>query len=163
MRHMLVQQKEKGEPGSSEECGHHSGTPYCEIRDQPIRDPYYTYCANHPKRRSVRDPIPIGPILVAEAASGFAHKRVPLKFSPDTEEIRQHLIDLLNKPKETDAGDTYPAYPRVIDTIIWQLGQFRERGAVGPLQKMEKDLDGQHADFVRETLERIVGGTGAQD
>ena len=37
--------------------------PYCEIRDIAIEDPFYTYCANHPRRRPDRDPIPIGPVM----------------------------------------------------------------------------------------------------
>ena len=41
---------------------------HCEIRDLPIRDPFYTYCANHPYRPDQREPIPIGPVFVATGA-----------------------------------------------------------------------------------------------
>ena len=136
-------------------------TNHCDIRDEPIEDPGYTYCANHPKRRPVRDPIPVGPILAAEYAGGFAYERVPLKPSPDTEEIRRHLLDLLDKFEETEAGDAYPAHPSVMDIVIWQLGEFRESRAVEPLRRMETDLEECRADFIRETIDRIQRQAGS--
>ena len=155
--------KNKIEAGSIEEHRRDSGEPYCEIRDEPIEDPGYTYCANHPYRRSGRDPIPVGPMLVAEVAGVGTYRRVPLKPSPDTEEIRQHLLNLLNKPDETDAHHVFPVFPNMMDIVVWQLGEFRERRAVEPLRRMEKALDAWRADLVRETLERIVGETGSEE
>ena len=136
-------------------------TNHCDIRDELIEDPAYTYCANHPKRRPVRDPIPVGPILAAEYAGGFAYERVPLKPSPDTEDIRRHLLDLLDKFEETEAGDAYPAHPSVMDIVIWQLGEFRERRAVEPLQRMEKGLEGRQAEIIRAAIEWIEGDAGS--
>lgn len=131
---------------------------YCEIREEPIEDPAYTYCANHPYRRSVRDPIPIGPIFAAEYAGGLAFRRAPVHPSPDTEEIRQHLLDLLNNLEETAAGDTYLALPKVTTIIIRQLGEFRERRAIEPLQALATRLGEESDGFVRRTLQLITEG-----
>ena len=63
---------------------------FCTIRSLPIADPFYTYCGNHPHRRPERDPIPLGPVFTGE-------ERELSQPSPDTEEIRQHLLSLLHK------------------------------------------------------------------
>ena len=133
-------------------------SPFCQIRGEPIEDPAYTYCANHPYRRSVRDPIPIGPMLAGEMTGGFAYERVLLKPSPDSEEIRQHLLDLLTNLEETAADDAYPALPRVVTIIIWQLGEFREQRAIEPLQRLADERLEGGADFVRSTLALISEG-----
>ena len=137
---------------------HNPDPPHCEIRDEPIEDPFYTYCANHPHRRSGRDPIPIGPILVGQAIGGFAYERVIWKPSPDTEDIRQHLLDLLAETEETAVADSYPAYPSVMQTVVWQLGEFRERRAVETLQRLADELQGKPANLVRAALKRIREG-----
>ena len=161
MRHLLVQQEEYawGRPDQGEQTPPPSN--HCDIRDEPIEDPGYTYCANHHKRRPVRDPIPVGPTLAAEYVGGFAYERVPLKPSPDAEEIRRHLLDLLDKFEETEAGDAYPSHPRVMDIVIWQLGEFREHRAVEPLRRMEMDVEECRADFIRETIDGIQRDAGS--
>ena len=138
--------------------GDNSEQPHCEIRDEPIEAPFYTYCANHPHRRSVRDPIPIGPILVGEMTGGFSYERVVWKPSPDTEEIRQHLLDLLTDIEETAAADSYIAYPRVTHTVVRQLGEFRERRALEPLQRIADEMEGETGTVVHEALKRIREG-----
>ncbi len=45
---------------------------YCEIRELPIPDPFYTYCSNHPYRLDRREPIPIGPVLTGDLADSRA-------------------------------------------------------------------------------------------
>ncbi len=132
--------------------------PHCEIRNEPIEKPFYTYCANHPHRRSGRDPIPIGPILVGQKIGGFAYKRVIWKLSPDTEDIRQHLLDLLAETEETAVADSYPAYPSVMQTVVWQLGEFRERRAEETLQRLADELPGEPANLVQAALKRIREG-----
>lgn len=143
--------------GSAERHRRRSGTHHCEIRDEPIEDPGYTYCANHPWRRSVRDPIPVGPILVADAVGLGEYRRVPFKPSPDTEEIRRHLLDLLDQPDTRDEHLLFPIIPAVMYVVIWQLGEFRERRALESLRRMEETLDGERRDFIRETIEQIEG------
>ena len=132
--------------------------PHCEIRDEPIKDPFYTYCANHPHRRSGRDPIPIGPILVGQATRGFAYERVIWKPSPDSEDVRQHLLDLLAEFDRTAMADSYLAYPSVISTVIWQLGAFCERRAVESLQRLADVLPGEYTNLVQAALKRISEG-----
>lgn len=113
---------------------------HCEIRDEPIENPFWTYCANHHSRRPERDPIPIGPILVNDGESDFG--RVVKKPSPDTEEIRQHLLRLLAEIHMVAASDSYSALPGVAATagvaatVVWQLGEFREQRAVELLQQL---------------------------
>ena len=138
-----------------ERCSYSSTSPYCEIRDVSIKDPFYTYCANHPHRRSVRDPVPIGPILVGQVKSGFAYERVIWKPSPDTEDIRRHLLDLLADFEKTAIGDSYPAIPSVIHTVVWQLGKFGEKRAIKSLQRMADELQGESASFVQTALKSI--------
>ncbi len=149
------------ESGLTEGNRHFPPSNHCDIRDEPIEDPGYSYCANHHKRRSIRDPIPVGPILAAEYVGGFAYERVPLKPSPDTEEIRRHLLDLLDEPEERDEHLVFPILPTVMGTVIWQLGQFRERRAIEPLRRMEKGLEGRRAEFVRAAIEWIEGEVGS--
>ena len=136
---------------------------HCDIRDEPIDDPGYTYCANHPRRRSLRDPIPVGPILAAEAVGLGEYERVPLKPSPDTEEIRRHLLDLLDEPEERDSQLVFPILPTVMYTVIWQLAEFRERRALERLRRIEKDVEGRQAEFIREMIERIEGKAGVAE
>ena len=73
---------------------------HCEIRDLAIEDPFYTYCANHPHRRPDRDRIPIGPVTRhggwQEDPPYAEYPRYARKPSPDTEEVRQHLLSLLD-------------------------------------------------------------------
>ena len=73
---------------------------HCEIRDLAIEDPFYTYCANHPHRRPERDRIPIGPVTRhggwQEDPPYAEYPRYVRKPSPDTEEVRQHLLSPLD-------------------------------------------------------------------
>jgi len=64
---------------------------HCTIRDLNIESPFYTYCANHPHRSPDRDPIPIGPVFVADKAL----TRQLWQPSPDSDRVRQHLLTLL--------------------------------------------------------------------
>lgn len=64
---------------------------FCSIRGLPIDDPFYTYCANHPHRRHERDSIPIGPVFIGD----FSGARTFWQASPDSDEIRKHLLTLL--------------------------------------------------------------------
>ena len=68
---------------------------FCEIRHLPIPNPFYTYCANHPCHRPNRDPIPFGSVCV----HGNSDVREFWQPSPDTEEIRQHLLDIVRAPE----------------------------------------------------------------
>ena len=127
-----------------------SGEAYCEIRNEPIEDPFWTYCANHPKKRFGIDRIPIGPMLEAEHTGGFAYRRVISKPSPDTEEIRQHLLDLLSKIETDTFADAYPSSPSVAQFVVWQLGEFREQRAEAALQRIVNNPPESYKEFTEE-------------
>lgn len=143
--------------------------PYCEIRDLAIEDPFYTYCANHPDRRPDRDSIPIGPVLrhggwgeLRRVQAGQPEElvvwegpRYVWKPSPDSEQIRQHLMNLLEDVFKHMSRDRCLIGTNLGATIIRQLGEFREKRAVrnlewickGPLMAVD----------AREALAKIRG------
>lgn len=141
--------------------------PHCEIRNVAIDDPFYTYCANHPHRRPERDPIPIGPIWsyggesVTEEADRPGHyivrenPRVVWKPSPDSEAIRQHLLDLLASVFEHMAVDWYPIGGGVEQSIMWQLGEFGEPRAVRNLEWIRDNCPDEMAATASEALAKI--------
>jgi hypothetical protein len=104
---------------------------YCTIRDLPIASPFYTYCSNHPYRRRERDPIPIGPAFTGDSTG----TRTFWQPSPDTEEIRLHLLNLLAQIEEQPASE-YPIGIYRDEMVVWQLGEFRETRAVEELQRI---------------------------
>lgn len=106
---------------------------FCTIRGFMIDDAFYTYCGNHPYRRPNRDPIPIGPVFVA--AGELDSDRLIWRLSPDTEEIRLHLLELLSEIQEQPAEE-YPLGICADELVVWQLGEFREHRAVTDLQRL---------------------------
>lgn len=148
--------------------GHGRGNPdlphHCLIRDQALEEPGYKYCLNHPYRTNHEpDPIPVGPLLKAEAGPGFAFHRVPWKQSPDSEEIRLHLLDLLGRAEEVFAKDYHPAFgesvrltPDYVGVVIWQLGEFGERRADSGLERVQDSIP-ELAELAHDALESIRG------
>ena len=122
--------KNKGRAGFGH--AHDSEPHFCTIRSLPIENhPFYTYCSNHPHRRPERDPIPIGPVYTGDS---FGNREV-WKPSPDTEEIRQHLLTLLAQIDE-QPGSEYPIGIYADDVVVWQLGEFKEARAVERLRQV---------------------------
>lgn len=101
----------------------------CTIRNLPIADPFYTYCANHPHRRPQRDPVPIGPVFIGDSTGA----RKVWQASPDTVEVRQHLLALLGDIQAKPPSE-YPIGTFADELVVWQLGEFQERRAVAKLQ-----------------------------
>ena len=66
---------------------------FCTIRELPVREPFYTYCANHPYRNPEGIEVPIGPVWEGTP-------REILKLSPDTEEARLTLLELVRQIQE---------------------------------------------------------------
>ena len=133
--------------------------PHCEIRDLAIEDPFYTYCANHPHRRPDRDPIPIGPVMRHGGwEPGGEKPRYPWKPSPDTEEIRQHLLDLLENFFEHVFKDRYPIGASLSQVIVWQLGEFKEHRATKHIEWISKNCPDHWAETACEALTKIQGG-----
>jgi hypothetical protein len=121
--------KNKGEAGYA-----HASDPepaFCSIRGLALENPFYTYCANHPHRRPERDPIPIGPVLTGDS-SGARQFWQP---SPDTEEVRQHLLTLL-AAMEQQPDSEYPIGVYADEVVVWQLGEFRESRAADGLRRI---------------------------
>jgi hypothetical protein len=104
---------------------------FCVIRHLAIAVPFYTYCANHPHRRPERDPIPIGPALTGNS---FGQREL-WQPSPDTEQIRTHLLALLQGISEHPRSE-YPIGAYLDEVVVWQLGEFREARAVRHLQRL---------------------------
>jgi hypothetical protein len=69
---------------------------YCRLRQFVPANPFYTYCANHPYRNLDRLELPIGPIYIGDACGN----RTVWQQSPDSEAIRQLLLDLLKAIEE---------------------------------------------------------------
>lgn len=131
------------------------------------------YCANHPHRRPDRDPIPIGPVMRhggwkeerrvengQTVLTSWENPRYVWKPSPDSEEIRQHLLNLLNEIFEHMSKDWYPIGDGLGETVIRQLGEFRERRAVRYLEWIRDNLEdsvGFMADAASQALAMIRG------
>jgi len=118
--------KNKGEAG----YGHASDPEpaFCTIRGLAIAHPFYTYCGNHPHRRPERDPIPIGPVFTG-------NERELWQRSPDTEEIRQHLLALIGQIEEQPRSE-YPIGQYADEVVVWQLGEFKESRAAESLRRI---------------------------
>ena len=135
--------------------------PYCEIRNLAIQDPFYTYCANHPHRRPDRDPIPIGPVMRHGGwkDGGFSeYPRYVWKRSPDSEDIRQHLLTLLASIAEEMSQDRYPLGIGLGETIVWHLGEFGEQRALGNLERIRERSGESLAEAASKALANIRGG-----
>ena len=128
---------------------------FCEIRHLAIKDPSYTYCANHPHHRPSRDSIPIGPVYV----HGRNDVREFWQPSPDTAEVRQHLLDIVRDPKEHPDG--YPFFsPPPVMIAIEQLVTFGERRVVEALEDLllrdeVKEAHPKIRDLIRNVSQRL--------
>ena len=123
---------------------------FCTIRGLPIEYPFYTYCGNHPHRRPERDPIPIGPVFTGDSSGA----REFWKPSPDTEEVREHLLTLL-EGIEVRPGSEYPIGLYADEVVVWQLGEFRETRAIDGLRRI--------ALFQRDSVETGPFGRTRED
>ena len=130
--------------------------PYCEIRGLSIEDPFYTYCANHPHRRPERDSIPIGPVT-RNVSGGMDNDRTVWILSPDSEEVRSHLLELLQSFVEHPSTDGYPIGAELAEVVIWQLGEFRERRAVENIRWIADNLPDPWGHVARSALGRMSG------
>lgn len=120
----------------------------CEIRDLDIRDPFYTYCANHPYHRPGRDSIPIGPVYVHRDG-----EREEWQPSPDTEEIRQHLLKIVRLPEEhADEGYHFYTHPAHI-AAIEQLLEWRDKRLIPALEEIARRPE---VEQVRADIEETV-------
>ncbi len=104
----------------------------CVIRDFGIENPFYTYCANHPHHNPDRVEVPIGPVYHAVS---HPNNRQILRESPDTEEVRLGLLEILSAMQEVPLVE-YPSPTQLDEEVIKQLMAFRERRASPTLRKI---------------------------
>ena len=109
---------------------HSSMSHACDIRGLAIERPFWTYCANHPHRSPEPDRVPVGPVMV-----GHDLQREIWKASPDTPEIRRHLLELLAAIVELPKAE-YPMGTYKDETVVWQVGEFREACALPDLERI---------------------------
>ena len=124
---------------------------HCEIRELDLPNPFYTYCANHPYHRPGRDPIPIGPVYIHD---NNTHKRKQWVASPDTETVRQHLLDVVRLPEE-HADEGYRFYThRAHVAAIWQLIEWRDERLLDALEEVARHPKMERA---RASIEETIG------
>lgn len=118
-------------------AGYHAmekeGEVICEIRGLKIENPFWTYCANHPHHNPTKINIPIGAVYVCDSST--SHKREVWIVSPDTEEIRLNLLNLLSGISE-EILDEYPSPTKLNYEVIIQLGLFKENKAIEGLKRV---------------------------
>lgn len=107
-------------------------TPYCDIRDLLISSPFWTYCANHPHHNPGRVTIPVGPVFVCDQ---YPYARRVLVESPDTEEVRCGLVQLLESLPARPTPE-YPSPTSFDEQVVDQLAALREERAVTGLRRL---------------------------
>ncbi len=105
---------------------------------------------------------PIGPVTRhggwQEDPPYVEYPRYAWKPSPDTEEVRQHLLSLLDAIFEHMLDDEYPPGNRLGAMVVWQLGEFREQRAVERLTELSEDRLGILVEAANEALAKIRVG-----
>lgn len=79
-------------------------------------------------------------------------RRVIWKHSPDSEEIRQHLLGLLEYLPRHISKDFYPIGPNLGEVIMWQLGEFGEQRAIEDLEFVREHSEGRFYEAANEAL-----------
>lgn len=110
---------------------------FCEIREFDVTDlPHLTFCANHPHHLRHID-VPVGPVWQCVRVEGGGYVRARFKDSPDTEEIRATLVELLDGMPEVPAHPTWFGPVEQFDeVVIIQLREFGERRALPGLRRV---------------------------
>ena len=69
------------------------------------------------------------------ADEGFPYGRKQWQPSPDTEEVRHHLLELVGAISG-QPSEEYPAGVYTDEMVVWQLGEFRESRAADDLRRI---------------------------
>ena len=85
------------------------------------------------------------------------YPRTVWELSPDSEDIRQHLLSLLQSLYEQIRKDRYPLGIGLGETILWQLGEFGEQRAVEGLERIREQGEGFLHEAASEALAKIQG------
>lgn len=136
---------------------------HCEIRDLAIDDPFYTYCSNHPYRMQRRVPVPLGPVYVhvdesfeRDGETLYTHGRQVWMDAPDTDEVRNQLLQLLEDPGST--SDHYPFYgDDLLGVVLGELEKLREPRAIPILERVAEEVreHEEASEGVQRALARI--------
>ena len=105
----------------------------CVIRDVPIVNPMWTYCANHHYPNADRVDVPVGPVYVD--AGEYPYRREVWLESPDSEAIRATLLDLLGNIGQGPKREK-PDWGRFDAAVIDQIGEFCEPRAEHLLRRL---------------------------
>jgi len=140
---------------------------FCEVRGFEVSDlPHLTFCANHPHHLRHID-VPVGPVWQSMRVDGGDYVRARFKDSPDTEEIRATLVELLDGMLEVPAHPTWFGPVEQFDeAVIIQLGEFGERRALPGLRRVAEfdptaaREDDQWGYSRRKTVGRAVEAIG---
>lgn len=125
---------------------------HCEIRDLAIETPFYTYCANHPHHMPDGGAVPIGPVFTGDSDGS----REVWVESPDSEEVRLALLDMLDGLAHIVSQDRYPfPSPNIAQIVVGQLIVFREQRAVPVLQRLLQRYP--DTSLFEEALKQIQG------
>lgn len=99
----------------------------CSIRNIEIDKPFWTYCANHPHHNPDRVEVTVGPVYKNDGS--YPNTRTVWLHSPDTPELRNSLIGLLEKTPEVPPPE-YPFGKPFVEEVIHQLIAFHEKRAI---------------------------------
>ena len=100
-----------------------------------LRIPFTRIVRTTPHHRPDRDPIPIGPVHSAVYAGAGMYGRDLWQPSPDSEEIRQHLLDLIRLPEEEADKMRYPLINPAYTVAIQQLVEWRDERVIDALEE----------------------------
>lgn len=102
----------------------------CSIRNIKITKPSGTYCANHPHHNPDRVEVPVGAVYINDGNS--PNTRTVWLHSPDSPELRERLIKVLEKTPEIPPPE-YPFGKPFVEEVIHQLIAFNEKRAIPSL------------------------------
>ena len=77
--------------------------------------------------------------------------------SPDSEEVRLHLLALLENFVEHILENRYPIGPDVGEVVLRQLGEFREERAEESIRWVGENIPEPWSEVAREALSKIGG------
>jgi len=100
---------------------------WCRIRALALPNPFYTYCANHPKHNHQLIDVPLGPVFVATGP--WDSQREVWALSPDNEDVRSGLLHALGQIT-VEQTMRYPSVTHIEEIIIKQLMIFQEHRAI---------------------------------
>lgn len=114
----------------------------CQVRGFKIPSQLYTYCANHPLRNPGRIDVPLGPAMQHCLKEGEPPDAVHFgdrwlwQESPDTAEVREILLRLLEEFTADPWEEPPFPGPPLMGIVIWQLVEFNEARAIPHLEAL---------------------------